>query len=451
MKPTLPERDAAGPSPDVQRQLELAESQLALYARDLKRTVDELHEASVWLRSITAAVGEGIVMTDQEGRLVFVNPEAERLLGWREEELAGRDLHTTIHLHEGTAVPAAQCPELLSRRDGEARRGEDVVFVRKDGSAFPVSYIVNPVHSGGEAIGVVTAFQDITERKAAEARQRELIEKLQQAHVQLLQSEKLATIGQLAAGVAHEINNPVGYISSNLNTLKGYLDELFQLLATYEAAEGALADPSALERIRGTKRRVDFDFLKEDVTNLLAESDEGVERVKKIVADLKDFSRVGEMTFAPADLHKGLDSTLNVVHNELKYKAEVVREYGDLPEVECVLPQLNQVFMNLLVNAAQAIETRGRITVRSGREGEWVWVEVADDGRGIEAENLKKLFDPFFTTKPVGKGTGLGLAVSYGIVQNHGGRIEVASSPGEGTSFKVWLPIVRAKPADVDA
>ncbi|MEW5944004.1 MAG: ATP-binding protein, partial [Pseudomonadota bacterium] len=178
---------------------------------------------------------------------------------------------------------------------------------------------------------------------------------------------------------------------------------------------------------------------------LMSESKEGISRVKQIVQNLKDFSHVGaEDEWQWADLHKGLDSTLNIVWNELKYKAEVVKEYGNLPEVECLPSQLNQVFMNLLVNAGHAIEERGVITIRTGVEGEQVWVEIADTGKGIAPEHLSKIFDPFFTTKPVGKGTGLGLSLSYSIVQKHQGRIEVHSEVGKGAAFRVWLPQRRA-------
>jgi signal transduction histidine kinase len=163
--------------------------------------------------------------------------------------------------------------------------------------------------------------------------------------------------------------------------------------------------------------------------------------VKKIVQDLRDFSRIDSTEWNEADLNAGLESTLNVVRNELKYKAEVVKNMGELPPVRCHLGQINQVFMNLLVNAAQAIEERGTITLASGADGPWVWVSVEDTGKGMAPEVLKRIFEPFFTTKPVGKGTGLGLSLAYDIVKNHGGRIEVQSEPGRGTRFQVWLPV----------
>jgi two-component system, NtrC family, sensor kinase len=272
--------------------------------------------------------------------------------------------------------------------------------------------------------------------------QRALIRKLEDVHSQLLQSEKMASIGQLAAGVAHEINNPIGYVYSNLGTLEKYVEDTFSLIDLFEQAEGAITDTEVRNRLQEAKKKLDIAFLKTDLRALMDESKEGITRVKVIVQNLKDFSHAGdsdEWNFS--DLHKGLDSTLSIVNNEIKYKADLVKEYGNLPEVECLASQLNQVFMNLLVNAAHAIEEHGTISIRTGREGDEVWVDIADTGQGIPPENLQKIFDPFFTTKPVGKGTGLGLSLSYGIVQKHHGRMEVQSEVGKGSTFRVWLPL----------
>jgi signal transduction histidine kinase len=262
---------------------------------------------------------------------------------------------------------------------------------------------------------------------------------------QLVQSEKLASIGQLAAGVAHEINNPIGYIFSNFGTLEGYLGKLFDMLAAYERAEPAVSLPDVANGLRGLREEVELEFLKEDIPELMRESKQGIARVRQIVQDLKDFSRVDSaQDFEWANLHRGIDSTLNVVASELRYKADVVKEYGDIPDIECLPSQLNQVVMNLVVNAAQAMgDAHGRIVIRTGTEGEQVWLEVADNGSGIPPDTLTRIFEPFFTTKPVGKGTGLGLSLSYGIVQKHQGRIEVQSVAGQGTTFRVMLPIRR--------
>jgi signal transduction histidine kinase len=271
----------------------------------------------------------------------------------------------------------------------------------------------------------------------------ELNRQLSAAQEQLVQSEKLASIGQLAAGVAHEINNPVGYIFSNIGTLDKYLKGVFQMLAAYEECEAQLAGTPAAGRLAALREEVELDYLKEDIPTLMSDTREGIERVRKIVQDLKDFSHVdARREWEWADLHKGIDSTLNIVNNEIKYKADVVKQYGILPDVLCLPSELNQVFMNLLVNAAHAVtKERGTLVVRTGVEGEEVWVEIEDDGSGISADIQKRIFDPFFTTKPVGKGTGLGLSLSYGIVKKHGGRIAVDSEIGRGTRFRVTVPI----------
>ena len=271
--------------------------------------------------------------------------------------------------------------------------------------------------------------------------------KLSEAQDKLVQSEKLASIGQLAAGVAHEINNPIGYIFSNFGTLEKYLADLFEMLAGYEAAEADLAGKPVAATLKEMRERIELDFLKEDIPTLMAESKEGITRVRKIVQDLKDFSRVdAHQEWVWANLHQGIDSTLNIVNNEIKYKAEVVKEYGSLPDVYCLPSELNQVFMNLLVNAAHAITAeRGLITIRSGSgtdaAGESAWIEVADNGAGIPKENLSRIFDPFFTTKPVGKGTGLGLSLAYGIVRKHQGQLDVHSEVGQGTTFRITVPV----------
>jgi signal transduction histidine kinase len=291
---------------------------------------------------------------------------------------------------------------------------------------------------------------DIRKRESAEAqlmrRNVELTElnaRLSMAQEQLVQSEKLASIGQLAAGVAHEINNPIGYVFSNFETLGTYIGRMLEMFKAYEEAEASIAAPAVLERLREMRASIDLDYLIEDIPGLMSESREGISRVRKIVQDLKDFSRVdANQEWQWANLHGGIDSTLNIVSNEVKYKADVVREYGEIPEIECLPSQLNQVFMNIVVNGAHAITGgRGRITIRTGTAGEHVWVEIADTGSGIAKEHLARIFDPFFTTKPIGSGTGLGLSLSYGIIQKHNGQIEVQSEPGQGATFRIVLPI----------
>ena len=233
---------------------------------------------------------------------------------------------------------------------------------------------------------------DIRKREAAEAellrRNNELTDlnaKLSMAQEQLMQSEKLASIGQLAAGVAHEINNPIGYVFSNFGTLEGYIANLLEMLKTYEDAESGIGAPDVLAKVKSARERIDLAFLVEDIPHLMAESREGIVRVRKIVQDLKDFSRVdANQEWQWSNIHDGIDSTLNIVSNEVKYKADVVKEYGEIPEIECLPSQINQVIMNIVVNGAHAIgPERGRITIRTGTEGDHVWIEISDTGAGI--------------------------------------------------------------------
>jgi hemerythrin-like metal-binding protein len=267
-----------------------------------------------------------------------------------------------------------------------------------------------------------------------------LNQKLESAQGQLLQSEKMAAIGQLAAGVAHEINNPVGFVNANLGTLKSYVESLLSLISTFEQVSDEL--PTGVQkRLNELKENIELDYVRQDIIELLAESADGLDRVKQIVQDLKDFARAGESVWQDADLHRGLDSTLNVVWNELKYKAKVHKEYGVLPLVRCVPTQINQVFMNCMINAVHAIEGMGEITLKTGTAGDEVWISVTDTGKGMSESVRKRIFEPFFTTKPVGQGTGLGLSLAYSIIQKHKGHIEVESTEGVGTTFKIYLPI----------
>lgn len=290
---------------------------------------------------------------------------------------------------------------------------------------------------------------DIRARKAAESELScrlveltELNQTLSNMQAQLIQTEKLASIGQLAAGVAHEINTPIGFVRSNLGTLADYIDTLRDALGRYEelAASGIL--PEQMQQLR---RTLDIDYIEEDAPALIRESCDGIDRISRIVQNLRDFSQLDSpQEWQEVDLHQGLEATLNLMAGELQQKAEIVRDYGPQPPIECRPRQLNQVFMSLLSNAIQAIDAPpGRIVIRTGARDDAVWVEISDNGCGIAEDIRARIFDPFFTTRPVGQGAGLGLALSYGIVQSHDGRIEMESETGGGTCFRLLLPMRR--------
>jgi two-component system NtrC family sensor kinase len=304
--------------------------------------------------------------------------------------------------------------------------------------------------------GTVRSFLTFDDLSARNGRERELqlrhdelqntYRRLAGAQEQLLQSEKMASIGQLAAGVAHEINNPIGYVHSNLGTLQEYIGALFALVEAHEAALQSGDPQASREEVRIKRERLDIDFIIGDLPKLLAESREGIERVTKIVHDLKDFSHAGrDEAMRPSDLHRGLESTLNIVWNDLKYKVRLEKHYGELPLVECHLSEINQVLMNLLINAGQSITERGSIVIATGAENGEAWISIADSGCGIAPDALQRIFEPFYTTKPIGRGTGLGLAIAYSIIAKHNGRIEVTSQPGAGSAFRVVLPTVQPR------
>jgi two-component system, NtrC family, sensor kinase len=264
---------------------------------------------------------------------------------------------------------------------------------------------------------------------------------LNEAQAHLVQQEKMASIGQLAAGVAHEINNPMGYITSNMNTLWKYAEKLARFIEIQNEAIERSADQATKTALGELKRQNRLEYVMKDVRDLITESLEGSKRVSKIVQDLKSFSRAEGNEAVPTDLNECLRSTINVVRNEIKYVAELELHLGGLPLVLCRPQQIAQVVMNLLVNAAHAISGKGVITLSTTQVNGFVEISVSDTGCGIQPENLRKIFEPFFTTKDPGKGTGLGLAISYDIVKKHKGEILVQSEPGKGSTFTVLLPV----------
>ncbi|GAB4562611.1 MAG: hypothetical protein Tsb0017_21110 [Geothermobacteraceae bacterium] len=296
--------------------------------------------------------------------------------------------------------------------------------------------------------------EEMGENQRQLAEQAEKLEKLNRqlkaAQSQMLQQEKMASIGQLAAGVAHEINNPVGFVNANLGTLGKYFERLLTFRSKVRQLLEKPGDGEGLDRLKLLERELKLNAVCEDIPDLIAESRQGMERVKEIVQNLKSFSRVDSNGWQQADLNECLEATLKVIWNELKYKAKVTKDYGELPRTFCRAQELNQVFMNLLVNAAHAIEKEGVITIVTRAREQDISVAISDTGCGIPEDVRTRIFEPFFTTKEVGKGTGLGLSISWDIVRRHGGRIEVDSKPGEGTTFTVILPIRSEPPVQED-
>ncbi|GAB2614442.1 sensor histidine kinase [Novilysobacter erysipheiresistens] len=411
---------------------------------DAPTATNDWSEDMLW---VLAMADTAMLLLDSDGQLAHAN-DAARILARRLRADAGpQDLLERVPPHGWASAS----------EDG--RWIDEVSIVQPPPQQQFVLEV--KVFCGAEAhVGrQFVSFTDVSVRSAREYELQQRHDELQRtyqrlagAQEQLLQSEKMASIGQLAAGVAHEINNPIGYVHSNLGTLQEYTGALLALIEGYANALAADDPAQCRDVVKRMRERLDIDFIAGDLPQLLSESREGIERVTKIVQDLKDFSHVGRNeAMRPSDLEKGLESTLNIVWNDLKYKVRVEKHYSPLPLVECHPSEINQVLMNLLINAGQAIAERGTIVLATGAEEGEAWINISDSGCGIPEESLQRIFDPFYTTKPIGRGTGLGLAICYRIIAKHHGRIEVSSRLGAGTTFRVVLPVVQPAGAQDEA
>ncbi len=423
-----------------------------------KRLQEEIRHLNELPRIILDGINESIAIINvRDFAIVTANKVFIRETGLPEDEVIGRPCYAVTHqLAAPCAGPEHACPIREVLATGRHAVAEHVHYDAQ-GKRFYVEISVSPVKDGaGQVVQVIHVSRDITGKKELEISlqaERRLLEKtniqleqayneLKQTQSQIVQQEKMASIGQLAAGVAHEINNPMGFISSNLASLDNYLEKLTRFLTSQDTLLTALQDEKAWRELQDERKKLKIDYLLKDIPALIAESRDGAERVRVIVQNLKNFSRVDNNEICLTSINDCLETTLNIIRNELKYKAEISREYGEgLPRVKASPQQLNQVFMNILVNAAQAIENKGKITIKTWREKNSVRVAISDTGCGIAQQNLTRIFDPFFTTKEVGKGTGLGMSITYDIIKKHNGAISVASEVGRGTTFTVSLPV----------
>jgi len=410
----------------------------------------------------------GIAMIDRKGNYGYVNPKFVEIFGYDLSDLSTGGEWFRLVFPDPTKRRRAveMWLELVRSLDTTKTPSKVFEITSKDGTCKSVNITVVVLYRDQrEGEEYLVFCEDITERlKAEEAirmshialeqKNKELkmaYNELKLAQSRILQQDKMASIGQLAAGIAHEINNPISFIMSNLNTLNRYMDNLSSF---FNKINEALSNKDlnkddhkekvepVLNSIRDLTKDLNIDYIIKDVLDIINESKEGAERVKKIVQDLKTFSHIDEAEYKMSDINKGLESTINIVWNEIKYKATMTKKYGEIPLTKCNLGQLNQVFMNILVNAAQAIESHGEITVRTWHEGGYIYISILDTGCGIPEDMLKRIYEPFFTTKEVGKGTGLGLSIAYDIVKKHNGEIDVKSEVGKGTEFTIKIPVV---------
>lgn len=396
-----------------------------------KRLLERLNQQLRFNQEIINAIPTPVFYKDRVGHYIGCNRAFEIFFGVTQHELISRSMR---------GINPMQPAELHEKADRECLSTNqpcryEAHLVNAEGHEIDVIITKAPYLSDkGKSGGVVGTFTDITERK-----QSEVI--LQQMQGQIIQQEKMASIGQLAAGVAHEINNPMGFITSNLTSLGKYADRLDEYIAALLQSIGECPNHPGTEELDKLRQKLKVDYIISDVRELVNESLDGANRVRRIVQDLKSFSRVDQVECCRINLNELLDTTINIAWNELKYIATLERDFGDIPDIFCYPQQLNQVFLNLLVNAAQAMEKQGNIVVRTWGCNSNVYASVSDTGKGMPEHVQKCIFEPFFTTKEVGKGTGLGLSISADIIRKHGGEINVASEVGVGTTFTVMLPV----------
>jgi PAS domain S-box-containing protein len=431
-----------------------------------RRRVEEALRASEgFYHSLVESLPQSILRKDLEGRFTFGNQRFCTALGLPLEQIVGKT--------DFDFFPRALAEKY--RNDDREVIASGNVFetveehVTPQGEKLHVHVIKTPLRDlQGSISGVQGIFWDVTERKRAEEQlvtqnirlqemarsEHEAHAFLKQAQSRMVESEKLASLGHLVAGVAHEINNPVAFVSNNVVVLERDVGEMRDLLAMYGTADDLLARerPELFEQINDFRDRVDMAYTLENIKGLLERSRDGLGRIHQIVGHLRSFARLDEGQVNEADINSGIESTATMIRN-LARKKDVRIEFdlGALPMVTCNAAKINQVMMNLLTNAIDACPERGTVTVRTRVEDQkqGVWIEVADNGHGIAPEHRDRIFDPFFTTKPVGQGTGLGLSISYGIIQDHGGTIDVDSTIGQGTCFRIHLPL-RAKAPSKD-
>lgn len=420
---------------------------------ELKERMELLRASEAKYRTIFENIADVYYRIDKDRRLRLLSPSGVRLFGFGDAgEVEGRDV-AELFFHDVREVEMFQAAIAREERIADY----PLTMRRRDGSVICVeTSSMLSYDEQGVCVGIEGIIRDVTEKRQLEEsliRKTENLERaqselektnldlirsyaeLQETQSTILQHEKMASIGQLAAGMAHEINNPAGFIISNLGSLDKYVVRIKEFM------EYLMANPADEAQIAARRKELKIDYILDDIQALVAESLEGALRVKRLVQDLKSFSRVDQVECVMADVNECLESTLNIVWNELKYKARVVKDLGDLPPTFCYPQQLNQVFMNILVNAGHAIEEKGEIRIVTRSIDDAILVTISDSGCGIPAEMVNRIFDPFFTTKDVGQGTGLGLSIAYDIVKKHDGEIEVNSEPGQGTTFSIRIPV----------
>ena len=388
-----------------------------------------------------AASSCGITIADArlpDMPLIYINDAFERITGYSPAEAMGKN----CRFLQADERDQAALEELRSAIQ-EGRHCKVLLRnYRKDGSFFWNELFTSPIYDEGNHLTHFIGIQtDVTDREEARHALEDTLAKLRETQMMLIHSEKMNALGQMVAGVAHEINNPIAFVSSNLHSLGRSLSDIH---GAYDQLEALAKEPHVdppLEDIAQIRQEADLDDTFTDLDDLVSASLQGIGRVKKIVTELRTFSRLDEAELKAVSLAECIQSTLTIADTQLKNRIEVLLEIDHLPDIVCYPAELNQVFLNLILNAAQAIDGAGQINIQGYDAGEELILEFSDTGSGIAPEVIDKIFNPFFTTKAIGVGTGLGLSIAYKIiVDRHKGRIEVRSTPGTGTTFTIHLP-----------
>lgn len=423
-----------------------------------EKALNRLHEEiEMMFRTLTNAAKSAIVSVNEIGAIEYCNPATGKLFEYEQNELLGKEFSILFYNEDLTSDTAANGKIKIDQKFCNTLSSE-LKGLKKSGEHFPIECYISPY----DILNIrhrVIIIQDISARKLLEEQRKsyqknlekknkeiqDALEYTKKMQNQLVQSEKMASLGALISGIAHEINNPLAFVASNLNRFDEYFSDLFILLDKWKSFEPALQKSkqclAKLDEIDALEKTMDYEFMVSDCKELMKHNFEGIDRIKKIVMQLRGFAHISDDHAIDVDINKAIDETLTIVWNEIKYKSTVKKIYGDIPHVQCHSGEIKQIFVNLLVNAAHAIETKGEIKIGTFNDVDNVIIKISDTGKGMSDEIKRKIFDPFFTTKAVGEGTGLGLWICMSLIQKHNGKLEVESQEGIGTTFTITLPI----------
>jgi len=423
-----------------------------------EKALDRFHEEiEMMFRTLTNAAKSVIVSVNETGEIEYYNPATGQLFEYEQDELLGKEF-SILFCNEDLTSDTEADGKIKMDQEFYNTLNTELKGVKKSGEQFPIECnistydILNTRHQ-------VIIIQDISERKLVEEQRKsyqknlekknkeiqDALEYTKKMQNQLVQSEKMASLGALISGIAHEINNPLAFVASNLNRFDEYFSDLFILLDKWKSlgqilkkSEQRLAE---VDEINTLEKKIDYEYIVSDCKELMKHNFEGIDRIKKIVMQLRGFAHISDDHAIDADINKAIDETLTIVWNELKYKATVKKIYGNLPQVQCYIGEIKQIFVNLLVNASHAIETKGEIIIETFNQSDNVIIKISDTGKGMKDVIKRRIFDPFYTTKAIGEGTGLGLWICMSLIQKHNGKLEVESQEGIGTTFTITLPI----------